>query len=228
MERADREGAGVAEALLRPSGLVAFPLVVLAAVVIVLSTRSRHLARNRYGRRQALLFLGFPALLLLHRLLCLRFGLTGEQVLAMDSFTVAVGYGALAREELRWLAWLAAVSLLQAGAEAHIPAAAMNELVKAFSYDIDFQREIHPGDTVEVLMDRKPNTNGGYSTQGGSLRYAALTLKGKKYEIFRYKDGSGQLAWFDGNGNSIRKSLLRTPVDAGSAMTVRLGMPASS
>lgn len=105
-------------------------------------------------------------------------------------------------------------SLLQAGAEAHIPAAAMNELVKAFSYDIDFQREIHPGDTVEVLMDRKPNKNGGYSTQGGSLRYAALTLKGKKYEIFRYKDGSGQLSWFDGNGNSIRKSLLRTPVDA--------------
>lgn len=105
-------------------------------------------------------------------------------------------------------------SLLQAGADGHIPSNAMNELVKAFSYDIDFQREIHPGDTVEVLMDRKATKGGGYTNAGGTLRYAALTLQGKKYEIFRFKDGSGQLSWFDGKGNSIKKSLLRTPVDA--------------
>ncbi len=105
-------------------------------------------------------------------------------------------------------------SLFQAGADARIPSSAMQELVKAFSYDIDFQREIHPGDTIEVLMDRKPSKDGGYSASGGTLRYAALTLKGKKYEIFRFKDAYGDMAWFDGRGNSIKKSLLRTPVDA--------------
>lgn len=105
-------------------------------------------------------------------------------------------------------------SLFQAGAEAHIPANTMRELVKAFSYDIDFQREIHPGDTVEVLMDKKQIKKGTYSTAGGTLRYAALTLQGTKYEIFRFKDANGELAWFDGNGKSIKKSLLRTPVDA--------------
>ena len=105
-------------------------------------------------------------------------------------------------------------SLLQAGADGHIPPAAMQELLKAFAYDVDFQREIHPNDTIEVLMDRKPNASGqGYSGYAG-IRYAALTLQGKKHEIFRTRDAYGEYAWFDGKGNSIKKSLLRTPVDA--------------
>ena len=104
-------------------------------------------------------------------------------------------------------------SLLQAGADGHIPASAINEVVRAFSYDVDFQREIHPGDTIEVLMDRKTAADGrigGY----GPPRYAALTLHGKKHEIFRFKNSYGDLAWFDGQGNNVKKSLLRTPINA--------------
>lgn len=104
-------------------------------------------------------------------------------------------------------------SLFQAGADGGIPGGAMGEIVKAFSYDIDFQRDIHPGDTIEVLLDRKENAEGqvgGYS----NVRYAALTLQGKKHEIFRFKDGFGDYAWFDANGNSVKKSLLRTPINA--------------
>lgn len=104
-------------------------------------------------------------------------------------------------------------SILQAGAQGGIPAAALNEVIHAFSYDVDFQREIHPGDTIEVLIDRKKTKN-GYTTQGGTVRYAALTLSDGKHEIFRFKDANGNLAWFDGAGGSIKKSLLRTPVDA--------------
>lgn len=100
-------------------------------------------------------------------------------------------------------------SLLQAGADGGIPASAMQEVLKAFSYDVDFQREIHPGDTIEVLVDRKANKSGGFTNAGGKLRYASLTLQGKKHEIFRFKD-----SWYDGKGNSIKKSLLRTPLDA--------------
>lgn len=105
-------------------------------------------------------------------------------------------------------------SILQAGASGGIPATAMREVIKAFSYDIDFQREIHPGDSIEVLIDRTKAKNGSYTTNGGNVRYAALTLRGKKHEIFRFKNSFGEMAWFDGKGNSIKKSLLRTPVDA--------------
>lgn len=104
-------------------------------------------------------------------------------------------------------------SLFQAGEDGRIPASIMNEVVKAFSYDVDFQRDIHPGDSIEVLVTRKPG-KGEASPTFGPLRYAALTLRGKKQEIFAYKDGSGQLAWYDARGNSIKKSLLRTPLEA--------------
>lgn len=103
-------------------------------------------------------------------------------------------------------------SLYQAGAEAGIPANTMREVVKAFSYDVDFQRDVHPGDKIEVLM-AKPAANAAANT-AKPLRYAALTLRGKKTEIFAFKDSNGELAWFDAKGNSIKKSLLRTPMDA--------------
>ena len=124
---------------------------------------------------------------------------------------------AATKEELKMNAYrgygVVKSSLSQAAASGSIPNSALSEVVKAFSYDIDFQRDIHPGDTIEVLMDRKTASDGrvgGY----GPPRYAALTLQGKKHEIFRFKNSYGDLAWFDGKGNSIKKSLLRTPINA--------------
>jgi murein DD-endopeptidase MepM/ murein hydrolase activator NlpD len=103
-------------------------------------------------------------------------------------------------------------SLFQAGADGGIPNGAMAEIVQAFSYDVDFQRDIHPGDSIEAILDRKENAEGkvgGY----GNVRYAALTLSGKKHEIYSFKDSYG-VAWYDAKGNSVKKSLLRTPINA--------------
>ncbi len=106
-------------------------------------------------------------------------------------------------------------SLYQAAADAGIPSATMAELVRAFSYDIDFQREIHPGDTIEVLMNRKVAESGEAAMGGASnVRYAALTLHGKKHEIYHFADSSGLSGWFDARGNSVKKSLLKTPMNA--------------
>ena len=115
-------------------------------------------------------------------------------------------------------------SLFQGGASAGIPNAAMQEIVRAFSYDVDFQRDIHPGDTIEVLMTpNKPAKTSNKPEKGKKLAkgkdmrvllYAALTLDGEKHEIFRYDNGNGALAWYDAAGKSIKKSLLATPVNA--------------
>jgi murein DD-endopeptidase MepM/ murein hydrolase activator NlpD len=104
-------------------------------------------------------------------------------------------------------------SISQAAANAGVPMKVLNELIKAYSYDIDFQREIHPGDRIEVLMERKVSKEGhvgGY----GEARYAVLTLSGRRHEIYRFKDGYGDVAWYDGKGNAVKKSLLRTPLNA--------------
>lgn len=99
-------------------------------------------------------------------------------------------------------------SLSQAAADAGINGGAYAEIVQAFSYDVDFQRDIHPGDKIAVLLDKKISKGGevgGYD----NVRYASLTLLGKKHEIFKY-DGT----WYDAKGNTVKKSLLRTPINA--------------
>jgi murein DD-endopeptidase MepM/ murein hydrolase activator NlpD len=136
---------------------------------------------------------------------------TVELTAAGDTFNVAAIKAELKDHAFRGYGTVK-TSLFQAGADANIPNGAMGEVVQALSYDVDFQRDIHPGDTIEVLLDRKETAEGkvgGY----GNVRYAALTLQGKKHEIFRFTDSYG-VAWYDAKGNSVKKSLLRTPINA--------------
>lgn len=104
-------------------------------------------------------------------------------------------------------------SLFQAAYDAGIPSGTMNELVQAFAYDVDFQREIHPGDTIEVLTEREVTADGRVGAVG-KASYARLTLRGKPHEIFRFKNSAGVEGWFTAAGESVKKSLLRTPVNA--------------
>src|SRR5262245_39018286 len=90
--------------------------------------------------------------------------------------------------------------LYAAAYAAGVPPTALAAMIRGFSYDVDFQREVREGDSFEVAYDRGT----------GSLRFAALTLAGKRRVIYRYKDD-----WFDETGAGVRKPLLRTPVDGG-------------
>lgn len=104
-------------------------------------------------------------------------------------------------------------SLFQAAADAGISNATMGELVQAFAYDVDFQRDIHPGDSIEVLMQRKV-TKDGRVAEAARPDYALLKLRGKTHEIFRFTNALGQTSWYTASGQSVKKSLLRTPINA--------------
>jgi murein DD-endopeptidase MepM/ murein hydrolase activator NlpD len=104
-------------------------------------------------------------------------------------------------------------SLYQAALDAGIPTSAMADIVAAYSFDVDFQRDIHPGNKIEVLMDKKV-TKDGRAVSFGNARYAKLTLDNRTLEIFRFADANGTDGWFDAKGNSVKKSLLKTPVNA--------------
>ena len=104
-------------------------------------------------------------------------------------------------------------SLYQAALDAGIPTSAMADIVAAYSFDVDFQRDIHPGNKIEVLMDKKV-TKDGRAVSFGNARYAKLTLDDRTLEIFRFADANGIDGWFDAKGNSVKKSLLKTPVNA--------------
>ena len=85
-------------------------------------------------------------------------------------------------------------------------------MIRAFSFDVDFQRELQPGDRFALLYETL-HEHDGQLAKPGDLLYAELVLSGKPIGIYRFTPESGITDYFTADGRSVRKSLLRTPID---------------
>lgn len=103
-------------------------------------------------------------------------------------------------------------SLYEAAVAANLPAEVLVSVMRPYSFDVDFQREIQPGDSFEVAYERFVDED-GRSVRYGDVVFANLTLSGKSMPIYRHEDADGQVDYFDPDGKSVRKALLQTPVD---------------
>jgi murein DD-endopeptidase MepM/ murein hydrolase activator NlpD len=102
-------------------------------------------------------------------------------------------------------------SLYETALRNNVPQAVVDELVRIYSYDVDFQRKVRPGDAFDVLYSEDTNGDGTHE-----VRYAGLTVGGdaKKYYHFRTTD-DGQYDYYDDSGKSAKKFLVRKPVAVG-------------
>ncbi len=103
-------------------------------------------------------------------------------------------------------------SLSAAAADAKVPASVLSDIIRAYSYTVDFQRDIQPGDRFAVMYERAM-TESGVATGKTALLFASLTINGREMPIYRHKLQDGRFEMFDHKGQSIRKGLLRTPID---------------
>ena len=103
-------------------------------------------------------------------------------------------------------------SLYLSATQAGIPAGVVVEIIRMFSYDVDFQRDVHPGDSFEVFFNRF-FTPEGQPAKAGDILAASMTLSGKKHLLYRYELANGDVEYFDVNGQSAKAMLMKTPVD---------------
>ncbi len=96
------------------------------------------------------------------------------------------------------------------------------EVIRAFSYDVDFQRDFQPGDKFEIVYKRYMNEAGDLA-KSGDIDFASLTLSGRELKLYRYALPDGRVDWFNPKGDSVRKALLRTPID-GARITSGFGV----
>nr|WP_247887423.1 M23 family metallopeptidase [Azospirillum sp. SYSU D00513] len=113
-------------------------------------------------------------------------------------------------------------SLFEAGASAGVPMSVMLELIRSYSYEVDFQRDLQQGDRFEVLYE-KLVTDDDRPVGEGNVLYASLVLSGKEMPIYRHKHRDGRYDYYNRDGESIRRALLRTPID-GARITSGFGM----
>ncbi len=103
-------------------------------------------------------------------------------------------------------------SLYASAVAAGVDESLIPDFAQAFVYDFDFQREIHPGDVFEMAAEQTVNADGqplGVPT----LVYAAFITAEKSRALYRFAPPGAQPGWYDGNGRSIVRSLMRTPVE---------------
>jgi murein DD-endopeptidase MepM/ murein hydrolase activator NlpD len=85
------------------------------------------------------------------------------------------------------------------------------ELATIFQWDIDFFKDIHKGDTFSILYEKKIYDNG--KSIMGPVLAARIVSQGHPHNAFRYQTKDGSLTYYDEQGESLQKSLLRTPLE---------------
>lgn len=112
-------------------------------------------------------------------------------------------------------------SLFVNARDAGVPISVLVELVKIFSFDVDFQRDIWRDDKFEVMFDRQRNPEGEV-VNNGDILYAKLTLRGTELPLYRYENSLGNIDYFNEKGEGVRKALMKTPID-GARLSSRFG-----
>ena len=85
------------------------------------------------------------------------------------------------------------------------------DLAELFSGQIDFQSDLQPGDTFELLFE-KSMRDGQFSNYGAILG-ARFTNEGRQYQAFRWMNpATNKAAFFDENGRSLKRVMLKSPL----------------
>ena len=104
-------------------------------------------------------------------------------------------------------------SLFLAAQRQGLPQVVIVDLIRIFSYDVDFQREIRKGDQFEVFYERKLSED-GRRVQEGNILFAKLILSGKDISLYRHTPKDKDFAdYFHEDGQSSKRALMKTPIE---------------
>jgi murein DD-endopeptidase MepM/ murein hydrolase activator NlpD len=86
------------------------------------------------------------------------------------------------------------------------------ELADVYAWQIDFTRDIQPGDRFQVVYQRMISEDG--EVRIGRVLASDLTISGKSLTAFRFGAEDGTTApYYDAEGHSLRRAFLRAPVE---------------
>jgi murein DD-endopeptidase MepM/ murein hydrolase activator NlpD len=102
-------------------------------------------------------------------------------------------------------------SIYETALRNQVPRTLIDDLVRIYSYDVDFQRKVQPGDSFEVLF-----ADEGEGEGKSEVLFASLTNAGETRKFYRYQAGDdGVIDYYDETGKSAKKFLVRKPLAEG-------------
>jgi murein DD-endopeptidase MepM/ murein hydrolase activator NlpD len=95
-----------------------------------------------------------------------------------------------------------------------IPNPIIEDLIRIYSFDVDFQRKVQPGDSFEVLFAGEEENP--VPDSRNEVLFAALTVGGESKKFYRYQSpDDGLVDYYDETGKSAKKFLVRKPLAVG-------------
>jgi murein DD-endopeptidase MepM/ murein hydrolase activator NlpD len=94
----------------------------------------------------------------------------------------------------------------------NIPRPIIEELIRIYSYDVDFQRKAQPGDSLEVVYAGDEDGASG----NPEVLFAQLNVGGEAKKLYRFQTSDDSAVdYYDETGKSAKKFLVRKPVVQG-------------
>jgi murein DD-endopeptidase MepM/ murein hydrolase activator NlpD len=100
-------------------------------------------------------------------------------------------------------------SFYHAALHQRVPADTIHKLLRVHSYDVDFKQRVKPGDSFEMFFD------GGNDDEAGELLYTSMTIAEQSRKFYRFRTPDDVVDYYDEQGNSAKKFLMRNPVKGG-------------
>ncbi|MCR4282604.1 MAG: M23 family metallopeptidase, partial [Bauldia sp.] len=105
-------------------------------------------------------------------------------------------------------------ALYQTALEQQIPVPLIEQLIRVFAFDVDFQTRVGPGDSIEVFHSM-PDPGDADATEPEIL-FASLTLGGVAKRFYRFRTADDSVVdFYDDEGKSAKKFLMRKPMTVG-------------
>lgn len=102
-------------------------------------------------------------------------------------------------------------SFYETALKQQIPRKLIDELVRIFANNVDFNRSVTGGDSFDVFFAENEDADAT-----PELLYASITARSETFRFYRFApDVDSPADFFDKNGQSNRKFLIRKPVAAG-------------
>ena len=86
------------------------------------------------------------------------------------------------------------------------------EFARLYGFQVDFQRDIWKEDSFQIIYEEFLNDKNKV-IDTGEIIFASLNLQNTNYQLYKYEYKKNKIDYFDENGKSVKKTLMKTPIN---------------
>ena len=86
------------------------------------------------------------------------------------------------------------------------------EFARLYGFQVDFQRDVWKNDSFQIIYEAFVNEK-NQIIDTGDIIFANLNLQNTDLQLYRYEYEKNKIDYFDENGKSIKKTLMKTPIN---------------